>query len=393
MRDGISGDKGLLDRWPKGGPQLKWKATGLGVGFSSISIADGKIFTIGDHDGDQWLIALDLAHGKKVWETKIGKAWVNNYSGSRSTPTVDGDRLYVLGTHGDLVCATIKNGTVVWRRSLPADFQGHMHSIWGYAESPLVDGQKVVCTPGGPEAGIVALNKKSGREIWRCTIPELGPNGSDGAGYSSIVVSTAAGVRQYVQLMGRGVVGVAASNGKFLWGYNRIANGTANIPTPLVSKEFVFCSTGYRTGAALLKLRSDGEGVAADEVYFLDGKKLQNHHGGMVMIGDYIYCGHGHKAGAPTCLEWRTGEIKWRRDRGPGSGSAAVVYADGHVYFRYENGLMALLTATPKEYEERGTFEIPECEEPSWSVPVVAGGRLYLREQDNLFVYDVHKPS
>lgn len=392
LRDNISKDTGLLGKWPAEGPKLVWTATGLGEGFSSVSIAHGKIFTMGDRAGAQWVIAMDPANGKELWATKVGLPWDERYSGSRCTPTVDGELVYALGTHGDLVCVRSADGELVWRRSLPNDFGGRVHSVWGFSESPLVDGKKLVCTPGGPEAGMVALDKRTGREIWRTAIPELGPAGSDGAGYSSIVISKGAGIRQYVQLMGRGVVGVAASTGKFLWGYNRVANSTANIPTPLVHEDFVFCSTGYGTGAALLKLRSDGDGVAADEVYFLKAPQLQNHHGGLVMLGNYIYCGHGHKAGAPTCLEWRTGKIVWRQNRGPGSGSAATTYADGNMYFRYENGLMALIKATPKGYEAGGTFEIPDVEQPSWSAPVVAGGRLYLREQDHLLCYDVRKP-
>ncbi len=234
-----------------------------------------------------------------------------------------------------------------------------MHSGWGYSESPLVDGGKLVCTPGGPDAGIVALDKKSGSEIWRVAIPPLGDRGGDGAAYSSIVISHGAGVKQYVQLLGRGVVGIEADAGKFLWGYNPVANPTANIPTPLVHDNYVFCSTGYGTGAALLELKPADDGVQADEIYFLKPKELQNHHGGMVMIGDYVYLGHGHNRCEPTCLEWKTGKIVWRQTHGSGTGTGHVTYADGELYFRYENGVMSLVVATPKEYEERGTFKIP----------------------------------
>ena len=213
----------------------------------------------------------------------------------------------------------------------------------------------------------------------------------DGAAYSSIVVSNAGGVRQFVQMMGRGVVGVAADDGKFLWGYNRVVNGTASIPTPLVQGDYVFCSSGYGAGAALLKLVPEGGGVRADEVYFLDGKEFQNHHGGMILLGDYIYAGHGHNAGAPTCLDLKTGKTVWRHNRGPGTGSAAVSYAEGNLYVRFENGVMALIGATPEEYLEKGTFKIPGAEQPSWSHPVIAGGKLYLREQDALMCYDVKK--
>jgi outer membrane protein assembly factor BamB len=297
----------------------------------------------------------------------------------------------VIGPHGDIVCLEAASGKEVWHRNLRTDFSGQMHSGWGYSESPLVDGQKVVCTPGAAGAGIAALDKHSGSEIWRAAIPAIGDRGGDGAAYSSIVVTSGGGVRQYVQLMGRGAVGVAAKDGTFLWGYNRVANGTANVPTPVVHGDYVFCSSGYQTGAALLRLHAAGDGVNAEEVYFLDGKEFQNHHGGMILVGDHIYAGHGHNAGAPTCLEWKTGKTLWRQNRGPGTGSAAVTFADGNLYFRFENGVMALVGATPQGYQEKGRFQIPDVEQPSWSHPVVAGGRLFLREQDALLCYDVKK--
>jgi outer membrane protein assembly factor BamB len=389
-RDGIASDTGLVARWPAGGPELVWKANNLGAGFSSVSIADGRIFTMGDRADGQFVIALDLASGKQLWAARIGDVWEpGGYAGPRSTPTVDGANVYVIGPHGDLVCLEAASGKELWHRSMQKDFGGRMHSGWGYSESPLVDGNKLVCTPGGPDAGIVALDKKTGRELWRSKIPRLGEQAGDGAAYSSLVVSNGAGVRQYVQLMGRGVVGVAARDGDFLWGYNRVANGTANIPTPLVEGDYVFASSGYGAGAALLKLEADDPGVKAEEVYFLDGKDFQNHHGGMILLGDYLYAGHGHNAGVPICLEWKTGQTVWRHNRGPGSGSAAVAYADGNLYFRFQDGLVALIGATPEAYQEKGTFQIPDVEQPSWSHPVIAGGKLYLREQDALYCYDV----
>jgi len=402
-RDGLSKETGLLDKWPAGGPPLLWKATGLGRGFSSVSIGDRRIFTLGDRiaapdaksDAPQgeFVTALELESGKPLWSTRISDVWEpQGYAGPRCTPTIDGTSLYVIGPHGDLVCLDTATGKEIWHRNLATDFGGRMHSGWGFSESPLVDGDKLVCTPGGPEAGLVALDKKTGKELWHATIPALGEAGSDGAAYSSIVIGNGCGVRQYVQLMGRGVVGVRADDGKFLWGYNRVANGTANIPTPLVSGDYVFCSTGYGAGAALLKLTPEPSGVKAEEVYFLEGKKFQNHHGGMLLIGDHVYAGHGHNAGAPTCIDLKTGEVVWRHNRGPGTGSSAVAQADGKLYFRFENGVMALVGATPSEYQELGTFQIPGVEQPSWSHPVIAGGRLYLREQDALFCYDVKKP-
>jgi len=386
-RDAVSPDTGLLKEWGPNGPPLAWKASGLGGGFSSVAIHDGRIFTMGKRKGSVQLIALALADGKELWATTVAEGGDN----PNATPTVDGNLVFAISKQGDLLCADAATGKELWRKNFPKDFGGKMMSGWGYSESPLVDGDKLVCTPGAKDAAIVALNKRTGETIWKATLPEIGNRGKDGAGYSSIVVSEAGGIRQYVQLMGRGVIGVAADDGRFLWGYNRVANGTANIPTPIVEGDFVFCSTGYGTGSALLKLSRDGAGVKAEEVYFLDGKTLQNHHGGLVLVGDYIYGGHQHNQGFPVCVELKSGEIVWAPGRGPGNGSAAVVYADGHLYFRYQNGLIALIEATPEGYREKGTFEIPVGGSPSWAHPVVVGGKLYLREQGDLLVYNVRK--
>lgn len=381
-RDAVCTETGLLREWPPNGPPLLWEVKGMGRGFSSISIAKGRIFTMGDRNKEMFLLAFDLKDGKELWATKVGNPWSD---GPRCTPTVDGDLVYALGPHGDLICAEAATGKEMWRKSLPKDFGGRMMSGWGYSESPTVDGDKLICTPGGKDATLVALNKKTGEVIWKAAVPE-----GDGAGYASVVVAEVGGVRQYVQLLGRGIVGIAAKDGKFLWRYNRIANGTANIPTPIVKGDHIFCSTGYGTGSALLKLvpTADG-GTKAEEVYFLPGREFQNHHGGMILLGDHVYGGHGHNEGFPICVELKTGKVAWRKDRGPGTGSAAVVYADGHLYFRYQNGLMALIEATPEGYHLKGTFKIPHGGGPSWSHPVIHGGKLYLREQDWLMCYDL----
>jgi outer membrane protein assembly factor BamB len=394
-RDAISPDIGLLTRWPAGGPPLLYRATGLGSGLSSVALVNGRIFTMGDRSQDQYVMALDQKDGKILWSTKVGPAWVDEYGGPRATPTVDGKLVYALGTEGDLVAVEAATGKEQWRRNLPRDFGGSMMSGWKFSESPLVDGPRLVVTPGARGAGLVALDKLTGKEIWRTELPaSLGPAGKDGAGYSATVISQGAGVKQYVQLMGRGLVGVRATDGKLLWSYNRVANNVANISTPLVKGDLVFASTGYQTGSALVKLTKSGDGVSAQEVYFLDGRTFQNHHGGMVLIGDHVYGGHGQSKGFPIAIELATGKVAWGGDiRNAGSGSAAVTYADGHLYFRYQNGVMVLIEATPDGYKEKGSFEIPDVDDPSWSHPVVLDGRLYLREQDTLNVYDVKRKS
>jgi outer membrane protein assembly factor BamB len=380
-RDGVSTEKGLLQQWPRQGPPLLWQVKGLGGGYSSVAIAGERIFTMGSRRGKPHLIALARQDGRELWAVPAG-------SGScQSTPTVDGNRVYGLTTSGDLTCVDIAQEKELWHRSLPRDFGGRMMSGWGYSESPLVDGDKLICTPGNKTATLAALDKKTGKVIWKASVPE-----GDGAGYASVVVAEVGGVRQYIQLLGRGIVGIAARDGKFLWRYNRIANGTANIPTPIVKGDLVFCSTGYGAGSALLRLVPGDDGIKVEEVYFLKGNKLQNHHGGLVLVGDYIYGGHGHNQGFPVCVDFKSGKLVWGPTRGPGSGSAAVVYADGNMYFRYDNGLMALIEASPAGYKVKGTFKIPhKGGSPSWSHPVVAGGKLYLREQDWLLCYDLKK--
>jgi outer membrane protein assembly factor BamB len=390
-RDGISTETGLLQQWPEAGPELIWKATGLGQGFAGISIQNGRIYTMGEQDGMETVLALDLKHeGKILWCTPVGKLGDNaGKPGARCTPAADGDLVYALGSQGDLVCCEAATGNVVWKKNFPADFGGKMMSIWGFSESPLVDGDKLICTPGGKDATLVALNKKTGDEIWRCAIPDLGGRGKDGAGYSSVVISNGAGKKQYVQLVGRGLIGVS-EDGKYLWGYPRIANQGANITTPLVNGDYIFTTTSYNTGSALLKLVPDGDGVKPEEIYFMDAKKFNNHHGGVVMVGDYIYGGNGQNQGFPTCIEWKTGKIVWGgKERGPGKGSAAVGYADGRLYFRYEDGTMSLLDASPDGLKVEGAFTIPDVSKPSWPHPVIADGKLYLREQDALLCYKV----
>jgi outer membrane protein assembly factor BamB len=389
-RDGRSAEQGLLKAWPKAGPPVAWKATGLGRGLSSVSVVGGRVFTMGDRAGAQHVIALSATDGKTLWATKVGPTHDEEYGGPRSTPTVDGALVYAIGTDGDLVCLEAATGKERWRKSLARDFGGQMMSMWKFSESPLVDGNRLVFTPGSRDAALVAVDKTTGKEIWRAALPSLGSQGKDGAGYSSIVVSEAAGVRQYVQLLGRGLVGVRATDGKFLWGYNRVANSVANISTPLVRGDYVFASTGYGTGSALVQLSRSGDGVAAREVYFLGASTLQNHHGGLVLVGDHVYGGQGQSRGLPVCVELTTGKVAWGGNiRNAGEGSAGVTYADGNLYFRYQNGLMMLIEASPGAYKENGSFMIPGVQDPSWPHPVVSGGRLYLREQDALYAYDV----
>jgi outer membrane protein assembly factor BamB len=394
-RDGRSAETGLLQAWPEGGPPLIWAAEGIGGGFSSVSLADGRIYTLGDDADGQYALALSEADGSILWRTPIGPTWEDEYLGPRSTPTVDGDRLYIMNTEGEVICLEAATGAEVWRRSLPADFGSHIMQAmgttdWRYAESPLVDGDRVIVTPGVAAGALAALDKATGATVWTAPIPSLGSVGAQGAGYSSVVISHGAGVKQYVQLIGRGVLGVEAETGKFLWGYNPVANDVANIPTPLVWGDYVFASSGYGTGAALLHLTPGEEGgVTAEEVYFLPGDVFQNHHGGMILHDGHVFTGTGHNRGFPLAVRAEDGAVAWGPERNEGTGSAAIAYADGRLYFRYQDGLVVLVAATAEGYREHGSFRIPDVEHPSWPHPVVSGGRLYLREQERLLCYDV----
>lgn len=392
-RTGISADVGLLKDWNQRKPSLLWTAPGMGGGYASVSLADGRIYTTGNQRDGQAVICVNAADGKVLWTSRLTDSVPDHsYDGSRCTPSLDGDRLYAIASSGKIACLKTADGSIVWSRDF-AEWGGKMMSVWGFSESPLVDGDRVLCTPGGPAAMLVALEKQTGRDIWKTSIPNLGRSGEDGAGYSSIVVSNAGRLKQYVQLVGKGLIGVRATDGKFLWGYNRVANGTANIPTPLVFGDYIFCSTGYGTGAALVKLTKSGANIRCDEQYFLPGDKIQNHHGQMILKDGFVYLGSGHRNGFPACVELATGRIAWGgKERGAGSGSAAITLADGNLVFRYESGEIALIEATPRSYNLKGSFK-PQIvgRNPCWSHPVVIGGRMYLRDQDSLMCYDVRE--
>ncbi|HMF14083.1 MAG TPA: PQQ-binding-like beta-propeller repeat protein, partial [Gemmataceae bacterium] len=383
-RDDVSTETGLLKQWPKGGPPLAWKAPELGRGgHSSVSLADGKIFTMGDKDGSAFIHALDAKDGKLLWSAKVGKAG-GGAGGSSSTPTVSGDLVCALGQHGDLVCVEKSNGKERWRHNLADEFKG-TRGGWDYCESVLLDGDWVICTPGGAEATLLALDKKTGAVVWKCPIP------NESAGYSSIVVSEAGGVRQYVQLLANSLVGVRAKDGKLLWRYgekgDRFGHNTANIPTPIVLGNQVFAAAGYGRGGALLELSGSDGGVAAREVYF--NRELNNKHGGVVVVGENVFADRDD-SGTPYCADLKTGKVKWHKNvRSDGSSSAAITYADDRLYVRYANGYVALVEANAGGYKEHGSFKIPNGDHESWSHPVVVGGRLYLREKDVLWCYDV----
>lgn len=395
LRDGKALERGVKLDWTQAEPQLLWTLDGMGGGYASVSIVGNQLFTTGNLQNGQGVICVDIQAPQVLWTTTLTESTPKHgYEGSRCTPTVDGDRLYVVTSDGQLACLKTVDGSIVWKRNFK-DFGGQMMSGWGFSESPLVDGDLVLCTPGGRNAMIVAFDKLSGKDVWRAAVPDLGDQGKDGAGYASIVISEAAGIKQYITLVGKGVVSVRAADGKFLWGYNRVANGTANIPTPIPLGDYVFASSGYGTGAALLKVVADGQGGArAEEQYFLEAKDFQNHHGGMIVDGEYIYAGHQHNKGVPICLHWPTGKVQWVEnlrevEARDWRGSAAITYVDGKILYRYQNGQVAIVAADPGGFRSLGAFRPVHQERESWSHPVVVDGKLYLREQGKLMCYQL----
>lgn len=374
-RSGLSTETGLLRQWPQSGPPLAWSASNLGAGYGSIAVRGDRVFVQGMRNSQSVVSALNRADGKPLWVKNLGPALDNDQGpGPRSTPTVDGDRVYVLTENGDLACLRAQDGTVVWQRNMLRDFGGR-NIPWLISESPLVDGNQVIVTPGGRGAGMVALDKMSGKTIW--TSKEL----SDEAGYASPIVADVQGVRTVMTLTAEAGVGVRASDGKLMWRHPSVANNTANITTPVFQDNKVFYSSDYGTGGALLGLRAEGGEVRAQEIYFT--REMQNHHGGIVLVNGYLY---GYNNSILTCLEFGTGKMMWRH-RSVGKGS--VSYADGHLYILSEDNVAGLVEATPTGYREKGRFTIGDQRWPSWAHPVISGGRLYLRNQGILASYDI----
>lgn len=371
-RDGISKETGLLKQWPTDGPPLVWKATGAGNGYSSFSIANGKLYTMGLRGDREFVIAFDLATGKEVWATPNGSGFRNDRgNGPRGTPTIDGDRIYALGGNGDLSALDASTGKLVWSKNMLREFGGS-NIQWGISESPLVLGNKVFVNAGGPGASMVALNKTDGSVIWKSQ--------SDEPGYSSAIPLEVNGGTQVVFFTAQRAVGLDVRDGKLLWEYEKPANNVANVATPIVHANRVFISSDYGTGGGVVEIKPDNK---AQEIYF--NKNMKNHHSSSVLVGDYLY---GFSSSILTAMKFDTGEIAWH-DRSVGKGS--LVYADGNLYCLSENGVVGLVEATPTGYKEKGRFRIQQGSLPTWAHPVVAGGRLYIRDQDTIYAFDVRQ--
>lgn len=380
-RTGVSTETGLLKAWPEDGPKLLWAASGVGGGYATPTVAGGRVYLLGSKAGDEYVHALDAKEGKPVYAVKLGKVGENKgpqYPGPRSSPTVAAGKLYTLGSDGDLVCLQSADGKLVWRHHLVTDFEGN-RPPWAYCESPLLDGDVLVCTPGGPSAAMLGLDAATGKVRWKTPL-DIG----NVAGYASPVAARVGDRKVYVQFMGAAVVCVDGTTGELLWKYRKNVGGV-NAATPIVHDGCVFTTAAGDAGAggdALLKLVPGEKGVSVKQVY-LSGN-MKNFHGGVVRLGEYLY---GTGSGGLVCLHFKTGDVKWRH-RSIGSGS--LMAADGHLYLRNTSGTVALVEATPDGYREHGRFAQPQRSRfATFAHPVVADGKLYLRDEDVLLCYDV----
>ncbi len=376
-RSDVSTETGLLKSWPEGGPKRVWLFENAGSGYSGPAIVNGKFYTIGTRDGNEILLVLDANTGKELWTAKMGAILDNDWgNGPRGTPAVDGERAYALSGTGNLVCVNVADGKVLWQTTMKS--LGGSIPKWGYAESVLLDGPLVLCTPGGSKGALVAFDKVTGKVKWQSK------EFTDPAHYSSIVPAKINNTAQYVQRTEKSIVGIAASDGKLLW-QTDFPGRTAVIPTPIVRGNEIYVTAGYGSGCKMVRIGADNK---VEVVY--ENKVIKNHHGGVVLVGDYLY-GHGD----PTwvCQNFKTGAEVWSQR---GFGKGAVGYADGMLYCLDEGpGVVALVEASPKGWKEVSRFKLdPQTQIRSskghiWTHPVISNGKLYLRDQDLIYCYDV----
>ncbi|MBL8826148.1 MAG: PQQ-like beta-propeller repeat protein [Planctomycetaceae bacterium] len=397
-RDDVSTETGLLSAWPEGGPKLLWTFRDAGIGYSGVAIVGDRLYTLGDRGEQEFLIAVDVKNAtdgsvKAVWSVEIGAKFDfkgNQWSaGPSATPTVDGDRIYALSGNGDLVCVNTA-GKEVWRKHLPTDLQAQVNPIgggpknlgWGFTWSPLVDGERLICTVGGPLGTVAALNKQTGEVVWRST--EL----TEQAAYTSPILAEFDGVRQYIVLTNQGLRGIAAADGKLLWKHDHRL-GTEVVSSPIIHGSLVHITVGTANGNDIVEVKRDGDKFVVEELY--SGNNLSNHHGNVVRVGDYVY-GSGARQGF-GCQKLPSGELAWTERKIP---TGSMTYADGKLFCYGEgDGTLHLLEANPTACNILGKAKIPTAStnrKPSgkiWTPPVVSGGRLFVRDQELIFCYDV----
>ncbi len=373
--DNVSPDTGLLKEWPRRGPTLLWTANGLGEGYASVTLANGRIFTAGNRDDQTMVIALDM-QGKLLWQTPNGPAWTGSHPGTRGTPTIDGDRVYHESPLGQVACLDAATGQVLWTRNILEDFEAK-NIEWALAESVRIDGDRLICCPGGKKASVVALDKKTGNTVWAT------PSTGDLAGYATPILAEWQGLRMVLTMNQRALIGVNADTGELLFRHPHQTSYDVNATAPIFHQGQVFITSGYGSGSEMLRLAVSGSKVSVEPVWTC--KDLDNHHGGVVLYNGYLY-GSSYR-GRWMCLDWKTGKPMYAA-RGVGKGSLTV--ADGMLFTLSESRDMGLVPATPTEHQVVSRFTVPSGGSgPSWAYPVVCGGRLYVRHADCLYAYAV----
>jgi outer membrane protein assembly factor BamB len=378
QRDAVAVETGLLQDFPEGGPPRLWLFDQCGLGYSGPAIVGGKLYILGSRDKTDYLLCLDVATGQEEWVAKLGESYENDWGdGPRSTPSIVDGRIYALAPRGTLYCLELSDGKIVWEKSMQ-DLGGAIPT-WGYAESPLVLGDRVFCTPGNNQGAIAAFDKSTGELVWQSK------GLTDVAHYSSLISTQHQGRTVLVQLLFKELVGVAADDGSTLWSVPFPGN-VAVIPTPIVSQDRVYATAGYGGGCIQIKMNDD----QPDVVY--ENKNMSNHHGGVILLDGKLY---GYSEGKGwMCQDFETGEIVWREREALGKG--CIAYADGRFYCLSEDsGELVMIAASPDGWEEHGRFTLTpqtQLRKPRgkiWTHPVIADGRLYLRDQELLFAFDV----
>jgi len=386
-RSNISFETGFLTEWPVEGPPILWELTGLGDGIASVSVAAGRLYTVGYRDGGEFLWCLNALTGEKIRASRLGPPiqdhplmrWL-----TQRTPVVDGDRVYTLTAQGVLSCRRTEDGAQIWHRNYQEDFAASRHAF-GYNDHPLVDGERLICCPAGSSESVVALDKHTGEVKWSTTVPDTGPNA-----FGATLVSNIGNLRQYIVKFHNCIAGLAADDGRLLWQYTKHSGRITSSHTPIVYEDKVFQLNPYGQGAALLQLVSHGDSAPLEVREIYEGRilRLSPFQDIALRIGDHLYAAQG--ASRPVCLELNSGQISWEPLKVNANGLMAMTAADGCLYLRWADGTVALVEATPSEYRPKSTFRIPNVVDARGvTLPVVSHRRLFIRDNNRLICYGI----
>jgi len=386
QRDGIyRNEKNLMVSWPEGGPEMIKKIDKLGKGYSSPVVANGVIYFTGMIDTLDYLTAVDFA-GNLLWQVPYGRSWIKSFPETRGSPTIEGDRIYLVAGTGRLCCFHALTGKEVWAVNVDRDYESDWH-LWGVAESPLIVDNIVICSPGGKKTSVVAFDKISGKELWR-TGPVGGPRS-----YVSPTLYEYGSIRYILAATGTHLIAIDPGSGRVAWSYKYWnadkwdQDGLIWANTPIWNKDEIFITMGYNYRAVMLKMSPDGSGVT--EKY--TGEVLDNHHHGVVLIDGYVYGSNWISKGKGNwvCMDWETGEIRWETQW---NNKGSVIYADGLLYlYEEKQGNVGLVKPNPDHFDLVSTFRVTDGTGPHWAHPAIYDGKLLIRHGEVLLVYNIRK--